>query len=64
VVERYTPISANHISYEVTIDDPKVFTRPWKMSLPLYRRLENDIRILDYECYAFGLEHTWLRPPE
>ena len=40
VVERYTPIGANHINYEVTIEDPKVFTRPWKMSMPLYRRLE------------------------
>ena len=64
VVERYTPISAHHINYEVTIEDPKVFTRPWKMSMPLYRRLEKNIRILEYECYAFGFEHTWLKPPE
>ena len=64
MVERYTPISAHHINYEVTIEDPKVFTRPWKMSMPLYRRLEKDIRILEYECYAFGFEHTWLKPPE
>ena len=64
VVERYTPISANHIQYVVTIDDPKVFTRPWTMSMPLYRRLDNAMRILDYECYAFGLEHTWLKPPQ
>ena len=64
VVERYTPISAQHINYEVTIEDPKVFTRPWKMSMPLYRRLDKDIRILEYECYAFGFEHTWLKPPE
>jgi hypothetical protein len=64
VVERYTPISANHINYEVTIDDPTVFTRPWKMSMPLYRRLEQRIRILEYECYTFGFEHTWYKPPE
>ena len=63
VIERYTPITANHINYEVTVEDPKVFTRPWKMSMPLYRRLEPNIRPLDYECYTFGLEHTWLRPP-
>lgn len=64
VVERYTPISPHHMNYEVTIDDPKVFTRPWKMSMPLYRRMEKNIRILEYECYAFGFEHTWLKPPD
>jgi hypothetical protein len=64
VVERYTPISANHIQYEVTIEDPKVFTRPWKMSMPLHRRLDKAMRILEYECYAFGLEHTWYKPPQ
>ena len=48
----------------MTIEDPKVFTRPWKMSMPLYRRLEKNMRILEYECYAFGFEHTWLKPPE
>jgi hypothetical protein len=53
VVERYTPMSANHITYEATIEDPKVFTRPWKMSMPLYRRLDTNMQILEYECYAF-----------
>lgn len=63
VIERYTPLSADHINYEVTIEDPTVFTRPWKMRMPLYRRLDKNIRILEYECYAFGFEHTWLKPP-
>jgi hypothetical protein len=40
LVERFTPISPDAIHYEVTIEDPKVFTRPWKISMPLYRRLE------------------------
>ena len=64
VVERYTPMGANHMNYEVTIEDPKVFTRPWKMSMPLYRRLDRNIRILEYECYAFGLEHKCYKPPQ
>jgi hypothetical protein len=64
VIERYTPISPHHIQYEVTIEDPKVFTRPWKMSMPLYRRMEKNIRVLEYECYTFGLEHTWLKAPQ
>jgi hypothetical protein len=53
VVERYTPLDADHINYEVTIEDPKVFTRPWKMSMPLYRRTEKNFQLLEYECYAF-----------
>lgn len=50
VVERFTPTDASHISYEVTIDDAKVFTRPWKMSMIIYRRLEKNLELLDYEC--------------
>jgi hypothetical protein len=64
VIERYTPVSANNINYEATIEDPKVFTRSWKMSMPLYRRLDKGMRILENECYAFGFEHTWLKPPQ
>mgnify|MGYP000501171130 FL=1 len=53
VVERYTPMSPYHLQYEATIEDPKVFTRPWKISMPLYRRLDSNMQILDYECSAF-----------
>lgn len=50
VVERYTPISANHMMYEATIDDPKVYTREWKMSFPLYRRMEKNAQLLEFKC--------------
>ena len=40
VVERYTRTGRDHMLYEVTIEDPKVFTRPWKMRMPVYRRQE------------------------
>jgi hypothetical protein len=52
VVERYTPTDRDHLLYEAAIEDPKVFTRPWKMSMPLYRRQEPNVQLLDYECYA------------
>jgi len=52
VVERYTPVDHDHITYEATIEDPKVFTRPWKMTMPLYRRQERNVQLLDYECYS------------
>jgi hypothetical protein len=54
LVERYSLMTADHINYEVTVEDPKVFTRPWKMAMPLYRRKEAGAQILDFECYAFG----------
>jgi hypothetical protein len=53
VIERFTPLDANHIRYEATIEDPEVFTRPWKMTILLYRRLEPNLRILDYVCVDF-----------
>ena len=53
VVERYTRTSADVISYEATIEDPKVFTRPWKMSMPLYRRQERNAQLMDFKCVEF-----------
>jgi hypothetical protein len=53
VVERYTPTSQNTLLYEATIEDPKVFTRPWKMSMPLYRRIDRNMQLLEYKCVEF-----------
>jgi hypothetical protein len=53
VVERYALLDADHITYEVTIEDPKVFTRPWKMSMVLNRHREKNFRLLEYECFSF-----------
>jgi hypothetical protein len=52
VTERYSLSDADHIAYEATIEDPKVFSRPWKMSLTLYRHKEKNFQLLDYECNA------------
>jgi hypothetical protein len=62
VVERFTPTGPDHLLYEVTIEDPKVFTRPWKMSMPLYRRQEKDIELLEYDCGAYLLEQEYDKP--
>src|SRR5947199_4685502 len=56
VVERYTPRSPDTLMYEATIEDPKVFSRPWKMSMPLYRRVEKNAHILDFKCVEFSEE--------
>jgi hypothetical protein len=59
VVERYTPAGPNTIMYEATIDDPDVFTRPWTMSFPLYRRLERNVQLLDFRCVPFTEEYIF-----
>ena len=53
VVERYTLLDADHIQYEATIEDPIVFTRPWTIRMPLYRRIENDAQLMDFKCVEF-----------
>ena len=58
VVERYTRTGRDHMLYEVTIEDPKVFTRPWKMRMPVYRRQEPHAQLLEYECYAYAREES------
>jgi hypothetical protein len=56
VVERYTPATPDALTYEATIDDPKVFSRPWKMSMPLYRRLEKNAQLMEFKCVEFAEE--------
>jgi hypothetical protein len=56
VVERYTRTGPDHLRYEATIEDPKVFTRPWKMSMPLYRRVEQQASLGEYICVEFAEE--------
>jgi hypothetical protein len=59
LVERYSPISPDAIRYEVTINDPKTFTRPWTISMPLYRRLEPNATVIDYPCQQFSEEFMY-----
>jgi hypothetical protein len=59
VVERFTPITPDALRYEVTIEDPNVFTRPWKMSMVLYRQLEENVRLMEYKCVEL-VEETFL----
>jgi hypothetical protein len=56
VVERYTRTSPDVMQYEATIEDSKVFTRPWKISMPLYRRAEKNVQLTEYKCVEFVQE--------
>ena len=53
VVERYTRTAPDVVSYEATMEDPQTFTRPWKISLPLYRRIEKNAQLMDFKCVEF-----------
>ena len=66
VVERYTRTSPDVINYEATIEDPQTFTRPWKISLPLYRRVEKNAQLMDFKCVEFVEEllyGQWRKKP-
>ena len=56
VVERWTPLSPYHIRYEATIEDPNVFTRPWSMSFTLYKHIDPDAQLIEFNCVPFAEE--------
>src|SRR5437867_7901490 len=66
VVERLTRTSPDVISYDATVEDPETFTRPWKISMPLYRRVEKNAQLLDFKCVEFVEElmyGQWRKKP-
>jgi hypothetical protein len=56
VTERYTRQGQNHLQYEARIEDPKTFTRPWTIRMPLYRRIEPNVQLLEFKCVEFSEE--------
>ena len=56
VVERYSLLDPNTMNYEATIEDPKTFSRPWKVNVILYRHREKDARLLEFKCVEFTEE--------
>ena len=50
VVERYTPVDADNIKYEATIDDPKVYTRPWTINFGLRRNKQAGFELMEFAC--------------
>ena len=54
VVERYTPIDDTHLWYEATMTDPRTYSRPWTISMPLYKRVEPNAEIFEYKCVEFA----------
>jgi hypothetical protein len=62
VVERLTLVDADTIQYEATLEDPNVYTRPWKISMPLYRAKKAERpELLEYECVGMLLEDAGIQ---
>jgi hypothetical protein len=50
LVERFAIVDPDTIAYEATVDDPKVFTRPWKMA-GSFHRAEKGYELFEYACH-------------
>jgi len=54
VTERFTMLGPGHIAYEATLDDPKTYTRPWTIEMPLYRLIDQHAQLLEHKCVPFA----------
>jgi hypothetical protein len=66
VTERYTRTAADHLMYEATIEDKETFTKPWKITMPLYRRIERNAQLMEFKCVEFVEElmyGQWRKTP-
>jgi hypothetical protein len=59
LTERFSLASPDIIQYDVTIEDPKVFTRPWRIAMPIYRRVEPNMQLLELRCNEFAEEFMY-----
>jgi hypothetical protein len=56
VVERFSLMDSDHMNYQATIEDPQTFTRPWKISLTLYKHVEKNAQLTEFKCVEFAEE--------
>jgi hypothetical protein len=66
VTERYTPLDANRMQYEATVEDPETFSAPWTVSMHLYRHTEPNAELLEFKCVEFSenlLYNEFLKEP-
>ncbi len=54
MTETFKFIDKDHIAYTATIDDPALYSKPWKISMPLYRRVEANAQLLEFKCVPFS----------
>ena len=54
VTERFTLLDADHIRYQATLEDPKTFSKPWTIEMPLYRLIDQNAQLLEHKCVPFA----------
>jgi len=54
VVERFKKIDNDHIQYSATVEDPNLYTKPWTLSMVLYRNVEPNAQLLEFRCVPFS----------
>jgi hypothetical protein len=54
VTERFTLLDPDHIRYEATLDDPKTYSKPWTIEMPLYRLIDENVQLLEHKCVPFA----------
>lgn len=59
VTERLTLVTPDHIDYEVTIRDPRTFSEPWTMRMPLYRHIDEHAQLMEFKCVPFVEEKLY-----
>lgn len=53
VTERFTKLTPYHMRYEATLEDPETFTRPWTISMMLYKHVDDDAKLYEFNCVEF-----------
>jgi hypothetical protein len=56
IVERFNLLDADHMNYEATIEDAKLYSKPWKIQLTLYKHMEKNFQLLEFKCVEFAEE--------
>jgi hypothetical protein len=64
VIERWTPLDQDHLEYRATLEDPKVFARPWTLSVILYRLKDKNIQLIENYCYTLDYDKYYPFPGE
>jgi hypothetical protein len=59
LTERFTQTTPDVIQYDVTITDPEVYSRPWRIAMPIYRRMEPNMQLLEFRCNEFAEEFMY-----
>ena len=50
VIERFTPVDSNTITYRATISDPKTYTKPWTIEFPIVRNNRPGYELMEFAC--------------